>query len=135
MPFTTPQLVRSLAPLIFFLAPAIAIARPPASHPALATPDTACRSCHQSIYDSYQKTSMANASGLASDGLDLPDKGAHGFRHEPSGVTYRIVLRDGQPFLTYGRAQTEARPGLTGEDRLEFFIGSGKRGRTLPLPA
>lgn len=51
----------------------------------------ACSRCHSEIYDSYQKTVMATASGLASDGLITGE-----FDHKPSGVRYRVFQKDGR---------------------------------------
>src|SRR5580658_5531655 len=61
-------------------------------------PDKACAPCHQKIYDSYQATPMARASGSAADGL-LPGD----FTHAGSGVHYRLFLRDGRAWLSYDR--------------------------------
>ena len=98
-----------------------------AAIPAFNNPDQACRTCHQTIYDSYQRTSMARGSGPATDQINVPLLGERGFRHQPSGITYRITLRDNQAFLSY---QRDSAPALSGERRLDYFIGSGKRGRT-----
>ena len=83
--------------------------------------DKVCAGCHQTIYDSYQATPMARASGYAADGL-LPGE----FTHVASGVHYRLFLRDGRAWLSYDR------PGgtLKGEQELSYFVGSGQRGRT-----
>lgn len=83
-------------------------------------PDRVCARCHQTIYDSYQATPMARASGAAAEGL-LPGE----FTHSLSGVHYRLFLRDGRAWLSYDRGQT-----LQGEQELSYFIGSGQRGRT-----
>jgi Tetratricopeptide repeat/Cytochrome c554 and c-prime len=83
-------------------------------------PDTVCARCHQKIYDSYQRTPMAHASGAAAEGL-LPGE----FTHALSGVHYRLFLRDGRAWLSYDRGAT-----LHGEQELSYFIGSGQRGRT-----
>jgi predicted CXXCH cytochrome family protein len=84
-------------------------------------PDKVCAGCHQEIYDSYQATPMARASGPAADGL-LPGE----FTHAASGVHYRLFLRDGQAWLSYDRPGTT----LKGEQELSYFVGSGERGRT-----
>ena len=47
--------------------------------------DEACAKCHLSIYQSYQRTPMAHASGLAAENLIPAD-----FTHAESGVHYRI---------------------------------------------
>jgi tetratricopeptide (TPR) repeat protein len=98
--------------------------------PVLSHPDAVCRSCHQQIYDRYEQTPMAMGSGLAVNGLDPAQLTAKDLVHRPSGITYRVFLRDGQAYLAYNRSATQGRPPLEGEHRLEYFIGSGKRGRT-----
>jgi predicted CXXCH cytochrome family protein len=88
-------------------------------------PDQACARCHQKIFDSYKKTPMAQASGLAVDGL-LPGE----FTHAASGVRYRLFLRDGRAWLSYERPNPPPQQTLKGEQELTYFVGSGQRGRT-----
>jgi hypothetical protein len=88
-------------------------------------PDAACAGCHREIYDSYQRTPMAQASGAATDGL-LPGE----FTHAGSGVHYRLFVRDGRAWLSYDRPNAPPDRALKGEQELTYFIGSGLRGRT-----
>ena len=88
-------------------------------------PDRVCARCHQAIFDSYKKTPMAQASGLAIDGL-LPGE----FTHAASGVRYRLFLRDGRAWLSYERPNAPPEKALKGEQELTYFVGSGQRGRT-----
>jgi predicted CXXCH cytochrome family protein len=88
-------------------------------------PDEVCAGCHQAIYTSYRKTPMAQASGPAAAGLLSGE-----FTHAPSGVHYRLFLRDGRAWLAYDRPHAPAERSLNGEQELLFFIGSGTRGRT-----
>jgi hypothetical protein len=88
-------------------------------------PDAACAGCHSAIYDSYQRTSMAQASGAANEGL-LPGE----FTHPASGVHYRLFLRDGRAWLSYDRPNAPPESALKGEQELTYFVGSGQRGRT-----
>jgi len=96
---------------------------------ALEHPDKACAGCHKEIYDRYERSAMAQGSGVASDGL-----AAGGFTHAASGVSYKLFLRGGQAWLSYDRPSTKGSngidAGLHGEQQLAYFIGSGKRGRT-----
>jgi predicted CXXCH cytochrome family protein len=92
---------------------------------AASDPDQACARCHQKIVDSYKKTAMAQASGLAVDGL-LPGE----FTHAASGVHYRLFLRDGRAWLSYERPNAPPQLSLKGEQELTYFVGSGQRGRT-----
>jgi hypothetical protein len=93
------------------------------STPALAHTDSECASCHREIYEKYERTAMARGSGLAADGL-IPG----GFHHQPSNVDYRVFSRDGSAWMSYSR--DAAGNALSGEHRLDYFIGSGHRGRT-----
>jgi hypothetical protein len=68
---------------------------------------------------------MARGSGMADDAL-LPGS----FQHELSGVAYRVFLRNGSAWMSYARPATNPKGVLSGERRLEYFIGSGHRGRT-----
>ena len=123
--------------LLFTVASALSVYPSPrrvpfatAAKPHLDQPDLICRNCHQEIYDRYQQTPMAKGSGLAVDGLNATQLAAKDLVHRPSGVTYRVFLRDGQPYLSYSRPATDPKGPLEGEHRLDFFIGSGHRGRT-----
>jgi predicted CXXCH cytochrome family protein len=83
--------------------------------------DAVCSKCHQQIYDKYISTPMANASGLASEGV-IPG----GFTDEVSGVQFRVFTKDGAAWLSYDRPGT----GLQGQQQLEYFMGSGSHART-----
>jgi predicted CXXCH cytochrome family protein len=96
-----------------------------ATSPPSANRDTVCAKCHQAIYESYEKTPMARASGDAADGL-LPGE----FTHLQSGVHYRLSLKDGRAWLNYDRPNPSLGRSLNGEQELEYFVGSGQRGRT-----
>ena len=82
----------------------------------------ACASCHAEIYNSYEKTVMARASGLASEGLITGE-----FRHKPSGVTYSVYEQDGRIWMSYDR---EKETGFRGRRELLYFLGSGVKGRS-----
>lgn len=98
-------------------------------------PNAECGRCHQAIYEQYRKTPMANASGTAGAGF-LPGE----FTHAESGVTYRLEKtggrvylnfeRDGKPATGEGEGAATADWPLKGRRELEYFVGSGRRGRT-----
>jgi predicted CXXCH cytochrome family protein len=92
---------------------------------AVADPDAVCAGCHREIYQRYEQTPMARASGPAIDGLL---EGT--FQHAASGVSYRVFERDGAGWMSYGRTAGHGNVELNGERELRFFIGSGHRGRT-----
>lgn len=107
--------------MIAFVNPIIAAQ----TSPTLSDPDTVCASCHKVIYDHYEKTKMARASGLATAGLI-----SGGFHHAPSNIDYKVFARDGSAWMSYQRPGSDARGALSGEQRLQYFIGSAARGRT-----
>ncbi len=82
----------------------------------------ACAGCHAEIYKSYSKTVMANASGMAKDGLITGE-----FTHKPSGVHYRVYEQDGHAWMSYERPKES---GFRGQRELLYYIGSGVKGRT-----
>ena len=89
-----------------------------------------CAGCHQEIYERYKTTPMAHASGAAVDGV-IPGE----FTHQASGVHYRVFeekdAAGGETvWLGYSRENAGANRELNGREKLEYFIGSGRRGRT-----
>jgi predicted CXXCH cytochrome family protein len=92
-------------------------------------PDEACASCHKEIYETYERTPMARASGTAMEGLLQGD-----FFHIASGIRYKVFSRDGRAWMSYDRIDapqaSDERSVLDGEKELLYFIGSGHRGRT-----
>lgn len=88
-------------------------------------PDAACTKCHRQIFESYERTPMAQASGKAVDGLIPGD-----FTHPASGVRYRVFLDGGKAWLSYQRASDSPVRALDGKQELRFYLGSGRRGRT-----
>ena len=82
----------------------------------------ACAKCHRAIFQSYSATPMAHASGPATQDF-LPGD----FRHAASGVHYRVFLENGDAWLGFDR---DGDPPLHGKRKLEYFIGSGLRGKT-----
>jgi predicted CXXCH cytochrome family protein len=81
-----------------------------------------CQKCHADIAASYSQTAMARASGLAIDQLTPAD-----FTHAASGVHYRVYAENNAAMLSFDRPDD---PAMHGTRRLQYFIGSGHRGRT-----
>ena len=107
-------------------------AKPPAAaekssslqNASAATPpgNEACQKCHSEIAASYSQTAMARASGPAIDQLMPAD-----FTHAASGVHYRVYAENNAAMLAFDRPDD---PTMHGTRRLQYFIGSGHRGRT-----
>jgi predicted CXXCH cytochrome family protein len=95
---------------------------PPASATAATPGNEACAKCHSDIAASYAQTAMARASGPATDQLMPAD-----FTHAASGVHYRVYAENNAAMLSFDRPDD---PAMHGTRRLQYFIGSGHRGRT-----
>ncbi len=93
-----------------------------ASAPATIPGNEACQKCHSEIAASYAQTAMARASGPATDQLTPAD-----FTHAASGVHYRVYAENNAAMLAFDRPDD---PSMHGTRRLQYFIGSGHRGRT-----
>ncbi len=52
------------------------------------------------------------------------------FHHKPSDLDYKVFTRDGAAWMSFSRTADKGEDSLSGERRLEYFIGSGHRGRT-----
>lgn len=95
--------------------------------------DRRCAGCHAAEYASWEKTTMARGSGWATDGLIRGN-----FFHARSGVNYQVDSEGGGARLRYERDRAGPGAGmgagagdaLRGEERLVYYIGSGRRGRT-----
>ena len=82
----------------------------------------ACATCHSSIYESYSRHPMALTSGVVSQ------TGIEGsFRHAPSSIIYRIYQKGTKTFFSYERPGD---PTTNGKQELDYFVGSGTRGRS-----
>jgi tetratricopeptide (TPR) repeat protein len=82
----------------------------------------ACAGCHAAIYNSYQRTPMAHASGPATEDLKPAS-----FVHTRSGVRYQIYSADNKAWLRFDRPND---PEINGKRQLLDYIGSGRRGRS-----
>ena len=82
----------------------------------------ACAACHGEIYERYSHTAMARTSGPA--GRNLIEGS---FRHESSGVEYRISVEGEKAYLSYERPGD---PGMRGRHELQYYVGSNTRGST-----
>ncbi len=68
---------------------------------------------------------MAQGSGSALEGLEIGS-----YTHPASGIHYTVNKEGDAAVLHYARASTDPQRALEGSMRLEYFIGSGKHGRT-----
>src|SRR4051794_22421426 len=87
-----------------------------ALEPGYTDPAT-CRPCHQAIFDSYRQTGMGQSFTPV---VSVPP--VAGFLHEPSGLRYSVVPRNGSFFL---RRSTPVM-----ERQIDYAIGSGSHSKT-----
>src|SRR3984957_3102986 len=95
---------------------------PEKSASATAPGNEACAKCPSDLSASYSQTARARASGPAIDQLTPAD-----FTHAASGVHYRVYAENNAAMLAFDRPDD---PAMHGTRRLQYFIGSGHRGRT-----
>jgi tetratricopeptide (TPR) repeat protein len=70
---------------------------------------------------------MAKASGPAADAVITGE-----FTHKASGVHYSVFKKDGRAWMSYDRPENSKTgdQGFHGQKELQYFIGSGVKGRT-----
>ena len=106
----------------FFLVIIVFLARVSPCAAQTTAGNEACAGCHQKIYDSYSRTPMANASGPAINAV-VPGE----FRHEKSGVLYRIYRQGDKAWVSFERPGD---PPVKGTRELLYYIGSNRTGRS-----
>lgn len=118
------SLLAALVPLVLFLQPGIAqqLSTPKSRVTSVREADAVCAACHGEIYRTYLLTRMANASGLAIEGIEPGT-----FTHLRSGVEYRIFVEKETAWISYDRQSDK---NMHGQQKLEYFMGSGNHGRT-----
>jgi tetratricopeptide (TPR) repeat protein len=99
-----------------------AAAEPTHDEQAGARGNEVCAKCHGGIAEKYAGTAMARASGPATQ-----DFMAGEFTHAASGMHYRVYEENDEAWLSFERSGENE---LHGKRKLQYFIGSGHRGRT-----
>jgi predicted CXXCH cytochrome family protein len=103
-----------------FLFAALSNAAFAAPKPAEYVGSKVCITCHAREYDSWRKTPMANASGPAAEAF-IPGS----FSQASTGTHFEIKKAATGPVIDYRKTDE-----IKGSIALEYFVGSGKRGRT-----
>jgi hypothetical protein len=108
------------------LVPLLLSGAPPDSANAEEVGSQACSRCHAEIYRKYSATSMFRSSGKAGAGPS-PENLAHAtFADAALGAEYRISAAPSGYHLDFSRAAS----GVRGQRSLEWFVGSGRVGRS-----
>ncbi|MBL8179334.1 MAG: tetratricopeptide repeat protein [Bryobacterales bacterium] len=81
-----------------------------------------CGECHAAIAKAYAGTGMAKTAGA----VNVKEAIGGEFTHAASGVRYRMTAGEGGLEMGYSREGTD----WSGVRRLEWFIGSGRLGRS-----
>lgn len=84
--------------------------------------DAVCVRCHEQIYNSYLKTTMAEGSGLAGQKFVTGS-----YKHKPTQVIYTFIEKSGKPILVW---KDGSNTGASGEHPLSYYLGSGHFGTT-----
>jgi Flp pilus assembly protein TadD len=108
---------------IVLLALAVSAQEPVASED---TGSRACAACHEEIYRSYVSTAMARTAGRVGTGPFRESFERSRFTDSATGAEFRVSAGDGGYTLGFGRTAS----GIEGQRELEWFIGSGRVGRS-----
>ncbi|MCY4587476.1 MAG: tetratricopeptide repeat protein [Bryobacterales bacterium] len=94
--------------------------------------DTAtCRSCHQRIYDEYQKTTMGRAFYLPDPEKMVEDWSEHNsYYHEPSQRHYEMTRRGDKFYVRRYQLDAQGRRIHQLEKQVTHVMGSGARARS-----
>jgi cytochrome c-type biogenesis protein CcmH/NrfG len=108
------------------LVPLLLSGAPPDSANAEEVGSQACSRCHAEIYRKYSATSMFRSSGKAGAGPSLENLDHATFADAALGAEYRISTAPEGYHLDFSRAAS----GVRGQRSLEWFVGSGRVGRS-----
>ena len=134
--------VRIAVFLAALLAAAIALVglrhRSSASSPSLAQASRsdyvngdACADCHRDIAETYRKTGMGRSFSIPTAANVVEDYAhANTVFHEPSGLHYTMVERNGEFFERRSQAGFDGKETNVMEERIDYAIGSGNHSRT-----
>ena len=93
------------------------------AQPGYADPK-ACALCHAQVAQTYARTGMARSFGAIAPGAALPPIAGGTFRHDASGQTFTLPVRNGK---TYLRREQD---GAVLEKEVSYWIGSGNHARS-----
>jgi tetratricopeptide (TPR) repeat protein len=93
--------------------------------PAFAQGSTECAPCHQSIWQTYQKTGMARSFTRV-----VPADSIEGsYYHQPSDRYFAMVRRDGKLYQRRHQLDAQGREINVMEKRVDYIMGSGLNAR------
>ena len=90
-----------------------------------------CAGCHQDVAETYRKTGMGRSFSLpAAAGMAADFIHANSILHQPSGLRYTMVQREGEFFERRSEAGFDGKETNVMEERIDYVIGSGNHART-----
>jgi len=90
-----------------------------------------CASCHQDIAETYRKTGMGRSFFIPTTANVVEDYAhANAVFHQPSGLRYSMVERDGEFFEQRSQAGFDGKETNVMEERIDYVIGSGNHSRS-----
>src|SRR5579872_102034 len=88
-----------------------------------------CAACHQSIWETYQRTGMGRSFYRPRAANQIEDYTKIYF-HQPSAAYYAMVQRDGKYFQRQYQIDYDGKQTNISEAEIDFIVGSGNHSRT-----
>ena len=96
-----------------------------------ATAQVVCRGCHQSVWNSYQKTGMARSFYVPSAKTTVEDFSKNNtYFHQPSASYFTMLQRDGRLFQRRYQLDSTGKQINVVEKQVDYVMGSGNHART-----
>lgn len=93
--------------------------------------ESVCASCHRDIAETYRKTGMGRSFFVPSAANAVEDYShANTVFHQPSGLRYTMVERNGEFFMRRSQAGFDGKETNVMEERIDYVIGSGNHSRS-----
>jgi Flp pilus assembly protein TadD len=90
-----------------------------------------CASCHKDVAETYSKTGMGRSFFIPTPANVVEDYAhANAVFHQPSGLRYTMVERNGEFFERRSQAGFDGKETNVMEERIDYVIGSGNHSRT-----
>jgi predicted CXXCH cytochrome family protein len=90
-----------------------------------------CASCHQDVAETYRKTGMGRSFFIPTAANVVEDYAhANTVFHQPSGLHYTMVERNGEFFERRSQAGFDGKETNVMEERIDYVIGSGNHSRS-----
>ena len=90
-----------------------------------------CASCHHDIAETYSKTGMGRSFTTPTAANAVEDYvGTNSIFHQPSGLSYTMVERNGEFFQRRSQAGFDGKETNVMEERIDYVIGSGNHSRS-----